>query len=400
MSPAAETPTSAVAPRRWGLIWAFSFAGWLGIWALLTFHMYIYSRSRGEPLSWPWTVTRLSEHLLWGVITPGILWLCWRFPLSGERWRSAVPLNVLIACAVSAAFVFPSQLARFLLSDALAEPSLYQPLSWTVFARSFVGALLLYIDPFLAAQAVHYAREVKSRELRASKLEARLAEAQLQVLRMQLHPHFLFNTLHTISALMHKDVKAADRMLALLGDLLRDSFDKIGAQAVSLQQELGFVERYLEIERTRFRDRLAVEIDVDPETLDAEVPNLILQPLVENAIRHGIERRMDAGRLRLSARREGGRLALTVQDDGPGLPPEAELAFRRGVGLANTQARLTQLYGADQRFELLNRPEGGLEVALSIPFRLHPPGGPEPSPDRVAAPDAAKGIAVATAAIR
>jgi len=169
---------------------------------------------------------------------------------------------------------------------------------------------------------------------------------------------------------------------------------------VSLKQELGFVERYLEIERTRFRDRLAFETDVDPETLDAEVPNLILQPLVENAIRHGIERRRDAGRVRLSARREGGRLALAVLDDGPGLPPEPELAFRRGVGLANTHARLTQLYGADQSFELLNRPEGGLEVVLSIPFRLHSPDGAEPRPARAPAPDAVKSSAVVTAAIR
>jgi signal transduction histidine kinase len=396
----AHEPTGpAVLPRRWGLIWAFSFAGWLGIWMLMTFHMYIYSRSRGEPLSWTWTVSRLSEHLLWGVITPGILWLCWRFPLSAERWRSAVPLNMLVAVSVSAAFVFPVHWARLFLSHALAEPGLYQAMSWTVFTRVFVGALLLYIDPFLAAQAIHYAREVKTRELRASRLEARLAEAQLQVLRMQLHPHFLFNTLHTISALMHKDVKAADRMLALLGDLLRDSFDKIGAQEVSLQQELGFLHRYLEIERTRFRDRLAVETDIDPETLDAEVPNLILQPLLENAIRHGIERRMGAGRIRLAARREGARLLLTIQDDGPGLPPEAELAFRRGIGLANTQARLNQLYGTDQSFELLNRPEGGLEVALSIPFRLRPPDR-ETSRDRSAVPGTAQAAAIAPAAVR
>jgi LytS/YehU family sensor histidine kinase len=198
---------------------------------------------------------------------------------------------------------------------------------------------------------------------------------------------------------MHKDVKAADRMLALLGDLLRDSFDKIGAQEVSLQQELGFLHRYLEIERTRFRDRLAVETDIDPETLDAEVPNLILQPLLENAIRHGIERRMGAGRIRLAARREGARLLLTIQDDGPGLPPEAELAFRRGIGLANTQARLNQLYGTDQSFELLNRPEGGLEVALSIPFRLRPPDR-ETSRDRSAVPGTAQAAAIAPAAVR
>ena len=192
------------------------------------------------------------------------------------------------------------------------------------------------------------------------------------MLRLQLHPHFLFNTLHTISALMHKDLRAADRMLALLGDLLRDSFERVGAQEVSLKQELGFLDRYLEIERTRFRDRLTVTLSVDPETLDAEVPNLLLQPLVENAIRHGLGKRQDAGHIEIVARRNFERLDLRIRDDGPGLPEGSETALRAGVGLANTQARLEQLYGSNHRFDLRNRPEGGLEVALEIPFRLRP----------------------------
>jgi two-component system, LytTR family, sensor kinase len=193
------------------------------------------------------------------------------------------------------------------------------------------------------------------------------------VLRLQLHPHFLFNTLHTISALMHKDLRAADRMLALLGDLLRDSFERVGAQEVSLKQELGFLDRYLEIERTRFRDRLSVTVRVDPEALDAVVPNLLLQPLVENAIRHGIGRRQDAGRIEISARRENDRLDVRIRDDGPGLPEGTETALRAGVGLANTAARLQQLYPNGHRFDLKNRPEGGLEVALEIPFRFAAP---------------------------
>jgi len=198
------------------------------------------------------------------------------------------------------------------------------------------------------------------------------------VLRLQLHPHFLFNTLHTISALMHKDLRAADRMLALLGDLLRDSFEKVGAQEVSLKQELGFLERYLEIERTRFRDRLTIRLDIDPETLDAEIPNLVLQPLVENAIRHGIGKRQDAGHIDIVARRKSERLDVRIRDDGPGLAQAPEVALRGGVGLANTADRLQQLYPNAHAFDLHNRPEGGLEVALEIPFKLHresPPSG-------------------------
>ena len=203
----------------------------------------------------------------------------------------------------------------------------------------------------------------------ASRLEAQLARAQLQVLRMQLHPHFLFNTLNTISALVHKDVRAADRMLALLGDLLRDSFEKLGAQEVALKQELNFLERYLEIEKARFQDRLIVRTEIASETLDALVPNLILQPLVENAIRHGISRRSGTGSIEVRAWREDGMLAVRIRDDGPGLPSEAVMASRGGVGLANSQARLEQLYGRAHRFDLTNRPEGGLDVTLAIPFR-------------------------------
>jgi LytS/YehU family sensor histidine kinase len=169
---------------------------------------------------------------------------------------------------------------------------------------------------------------------------------------------------------MHSDVKAADRILALLGDLLRDSLDKVGAQEVTLKQELEFVDRYLEIERTRFRDRLSVKTLVDPEAWDVPVPNLVLQPLVENAIRHGISRRAGAGHLVITAARAGDRLVLSVLDDGPGLPSEGMVRGRAGVGLANTQARLQQLYGAEASFELRSRAEGaGIEARIEIPVR-------------------------------
>ena len=217
--------------------------------------------------------------------------------------------------------------------------------------------------------AVDYYRKYRERELRASQLETRLAEAQLQVLKMQLHLHFLFNTLHAISTLMHRDVEAAERMLTRLSDLLRHSFESVGVQEVSLKQELEFLDRYVEIEKVRFGDRLAVEISVDPELLDARVPNLILQPLVENAIRHGIASRAAGGRIEIEVRRDNGMLDLEIRDNGPGLPAGDDGSEGiGGIGLANTRARLKQLYGARHRFELSEAAGGGLAVNLTIPL--------------------------------
>jgi LytS/YehU family sensor histidine kinase len=219
----------------------------------------------------------------------------------------------------------------------------------------------------------------REEELRGSRMEAQLAQAQLQALRMQLHPHFLFNTLNAVSALMHRDLDAAERMLARLSDFLRLTLETGGAHEVPLRQELDFLRRYLEIEQTRFADRLDVRVDVEPVTLDARVPNLILQPLVENAIRHGVARSSAAGRIEIAAHRRNGSLLLEVRDDGPGLPEGADRPEREGVGLTNTRARLRQLYGATSHLTLANRREGGLHVTLTLPFRTQPRGAEDPS---------------------
>lgn len=230
--------------------------------------------------------------------------------------------------------------------------------------------LAVYLAVVAAIYVMTYYESLHRHELAASRLESQLAQANLEMLKMQLHPHFLFNTLNAVSALMHRDVDAADRMIAQLSDLLRLALEKDRRHQVRLDAELDFLHRYLAIEQIRFHDRLQVEIDVAPVCLGAQVPRLILQPLVENAIRHGIAMRSAAGRLYISARRDDGRLLLTVADDGPGLPPGRPL--RPGVGLANTQARLEQLYGEDHALELINADEGGLEVRLEIPFETSP----------------------------
>jgi sensor histidine kinase YesM len=227
--------------------------------------------------------------------------------------------------------------------------------------------LLIYWIIVCVSLAFDYYRKFRDRELRAADLERRLAEARLMALQMQLNPHFLFNTLHTISALMHKDVEAADSMVARLSDLLRLALENTDANEVPLEQELDFLRRYLEIEQTRFGDRLAVNLDIAPETLTVPVPNLLLQPLVENAIRHGIEPHRRPGTITLRATRDGDWLRLQVSDNGGGVP--AGLAIQEGVGLANTRSRLQHLYGAAHRFDCARSAEGGFEVRVAVPFR-------------------------------
>ena len=218
------------------------------------------------------------------------------------------------------------------------------------------------------SHAVLYYRESKDRALRTAQLETRLVEAQLKTLQQQLHPHFLFNTLHAISALMHRDVEAADRTLMRLSDLLRLTLENIGQQEIPLQAELDFLAKYLQIEQTRFADRLVVRFDVQPETLDTLVPNLILQPLVENAIKHGVAKKTGPGHIDISARREGDKLRMEVRDDGVGLSEDALTALQKGIGVSTTRARLQHLFGADCRFEFHRQPSG-LSVVVVIPWQ-------------------------------
>ena len=233
--------------------------------------------------------------------------------------------------------------------------------------------LLIYGATIGMSYAVSYYFRFREREFRASQLESQLAQAQLQTLKMQLHPHFLFNTLNAIAGLVRDSRnKAAVNMLAGLSDLLRYTLENAGKQQVPLREELEFLELYLDIQQMRFSDRLRVELHIEPETLSALVPNLILQPLVENAIRHGISRRAAAGLVGVSANRDGGDLHIRIYDDGPGLKQDNGNRMVEGVGLSNTRARLKQLYSGEQNFSLAERPNGGVEAVLIIPFTVAP----------------------------
>ncbi|MBA2259836.1 MAG: histidine kinase [Acidobacteria bacterium] len=260
----------------------------------------------------------------------------------------------------------------------LASAGLAWQLS-TWLGRSITGfALLVLINCtcwYAAAAAVNYAllyyRQSRERAVRASHLETRLVEAQLKTLHQQLHPHFLFNTLHAISTLMHRDVDAADRTLVRLSDLLRLTLERLGEQEVTLGAELDFLRKYLEIERTRFADRLVVRYEVQPEALDALVPTLLLQPLVENAIKHGVARKTGAGHIDITARRDHDKLWIEVRDDGVGLSEDALTALQKGIGVSTTRARLQHQFGADYRFEF-HRLAQGVGVVVAVPWRVRP----------------------------
>jgi len=230
--------------------------------------------------------------------------------------------------------------------------------------------------------SIHFYRRFREREHRALVLETNLAHARLDTLRAQLQPHFLFNSLNAIAALLRRDPRLAEATLVSLSELLRLALSRSKTQEVALRDELEFVQRYLDIQRTRFGDKLRVEQDLAPETLECSVPTLLLQPLVENAIRHGIEPAERPGTVRLTAQKRNGRLSLTVEDDGVGLAtpdranlPEnssssgAPVPAKNGIGLANLRARLATLYGADQELEASPRPEGGFVVRIELPWR-------------------------------
>ena len=329
----------------------------------------------GRPASWRAALLYpVTDAAMWAVLGLAAIALARRFPLEQRRIMRGLAVHLPAALVLSlaegaAAFATFNALGLFAGGNAPAA---------RVMTLMMIGKLhtnvLTYASIVGLTHLVDYYRKYRDREVRSSKLEAKLARAELEVLKMQLHPHFLFNTLHAISTLMHRDVEAADRVLSRLGDLLRMAIADAGTQEVTLGHELEFVERYLEIQQIRFPERLRSTLDVAPEALDALVPSLVLQPLVENAVRHGIAPRTEGGELVIRAARRGEWLELAVEDDGPGLSGEG--VPKSGVGLANTHARLAQLYGSRFRFEMRNRAEGGLAILLVIPFRRGTEGAP------------------------
>jgi sensor histidine kinase YesM len=346
---------------------------------------YLSASRLGRSISWWYTLSySLFDWYVFAVLSVPVMWLARRFPIERSTWKRHVPLHL----AASAAFAVLFMLIRAWVAQVQGwfgdQTTTFAEAFQLLLVKVFHFNLIIYWVMLAVAHALKYYQEAQERQLRTSELERHLAQARLQALQMQLNPHFLFNTLHAISALMHKDVEAADSMIARLSDLLRYALESTDDQEVPLKQELAFLERYLEIEQTRFGDRLVVHKQIDPRTLEANVPNLILQPLVENAIRHGIEPHARRGEIYLAARRQGDTLLLEVRDNGGGLVSENG-APEEGVGLSNTRARLAELYGDRYRLEFRDAPGGGLAVHLAIPClpdhgsALPANGAPQPS---------------------
>ncbi len=351
-----------------------------------------------RPASFPLLLAlNLSYWYSWAILTPGIIWLARKFPFERRAWKLSALVHlagVFSATLLHVGLTVASRLAIFSLINEPSSPWWIE--AQRMFFLNFDWEMMTYWAIIGLSYTLWYQREAQDRTLRASQLETHLVAARLQALQRQLQPHFLFNTLNTISALMHRDVDAADNMIARLSDLLRLSLQTVGVQETTLKSELDFVSKYLEIEQTRFRDRLTVVFHVQPDTLDALVPNLILQPLVENSIKHGIAAKPSHGQIEIIARRSGttdggisqlpprarregsrdakadtaagGILELEVHDNGVGLSDARLSDFNRGVGLTNTRSRLQHLYGAAHRFEFRPREGGGLAVLIAIPF--------------------------------
>ena len=348
--------------KRW-LKWPLGVAFWTAIGLSFAFQFYVSSAKAGLDVSWKQAVGyALGDWYVFALLSIPVVWLAGKFPFeSGKRLMSLlvhVPCSLVFSLAY---MVLRAWVGQWQIEASFAEA--FQPL----LVKTWHFNLLIYWVIVAVSFAFDYYGKFRERELRAAELEKRLAQARLHALQMQLNPHFLFNSLHSISALMHQDVDAADRMIVRLSDLLRAALDNSGAQEVTLRNELKFLQSYLEIEKIRFGSRLTVQTDVPSDLLEARVPNLILQPLIENAIRHGIEPHAKPGRIELCAHLVNGDLTLEVCDNGAGVGDAASVS--EGIGLSNTRARLRTLYGDAHRFELGNRPEGGLRVRLTIPLR-------------------------------
>jgi hypothetical protein len=347
-------------------VWSASLGVWTAVAVLGAAVRYAYYFDRQHIAWWHSLAYSLTDDCLWALVTPPLLAFGVAFRLDREPWPR-LPLHLAVAIALPVLYWFPASALTHRVGLAFGHPAW----SWEVTRQEFVGAylsnLLVCAEILAVSQWLVLHRESGERAARAANLQTELARAQLQLLRLQLEPHFLFNTLHAIGALVRSDPDAAERMIVLLSDLLRRALQDMGGQEVALREEMEFLDRYLEIERVRFPDRLRVVRDVEPESLRALVPTLLLHPLVENAIRHGVSRRAEGGQVGIRARAVAGRLELRVWDDGPA--DGAAATRSSGIGLANTRARLEHLYGGAHRFELTRGGDGGMEVAVSLPFR-------------------------------
>jgi hypothetical protein len=347
----------------WGsvlIIWAI----WTALALLSVVGAVITFRQIGRPIEWRWLITwRLADWYTCAIFTPLLIWMARRWPIERGGWTRTVPLwiGVVSLCVILKYALLP-QLIRLLL------PQSHLPSFREMVSQNFIIESMIFWALIGVIHAILYYYRYREREKEAALLHGQLAEARLEALGAQLHPHFLFNTLQGISTLLHRDPDAADRMLARLSDLLRRTLRRAESQEVSLGDELETLDNYVAIQQVRFQDRLTVEKMIGPGAEEVLVPHFVLQPLVENAIEHGIARRAGAGRITIAASRNDDHLELSISDDGSGLDHSNDFPVE-GIGLGNTRRRLAALYGDRAALTLSPARGGGLRVDLVVPLR-------------------------------
>jgi two-component system LytT family sensor kinase len=356
-------PATPLLPGRQPTVGLLVLAGWtlvgLGYFSSMVFRP---ATSNPAAVGWPQQlVFALGTAWIWALLTPLVLWLTRGASLINAARHRSLVLYLLVGTG----FFLTSGVLEWGLGVATGMSTRDQ-LWTTLMSESVETRLLAFLAIVALSWSARYFALYRTRHLHASDLEARLAKTHLQVLKMQLQPHFLFNTLNAIAELVHTDPEAADQMITRLGRLLRLSLDHAGHQVVPLRQEVDFLRVYIEIEQVRFQDRLEIVWDLAFETLDAAVPTLLLQPVLENAVRHGVTPMAGRGRIVISSRHEADDLILEIRDNGRGLP-DAD-AFREGVGLRNIRERVDQLYGSRAHFSLIPVLGGGTLVTLRFPF--------------------------------
>jgi two-component system, LytTR family, sensor kinase len=380
---AANTKSDGSGDFRLWKVWALSFGVWSFVSLAYTVTIAQLYRSTGAPVNFLDILgLQCSQTLTYAPLTPVVFALANRYPVQRLNWAT----RSLLLLAGGLIFTVTQVALRGLTPYAFWDPHVRDWVSavdyrvhgfrihWYMYKALFLtnvvdDVIATYLPIVLIAHVTSYYRVFRARELRSSQLQAQLEKARLQALKSQLQPHFLFNTLNSISALMLTDVKAADRMITRLGDLLRTSLEDAGTQMTTLRHELEFVSCYIEIEKIRFEEKLNVIFDIAPETLDATVPHLLLQPLVDNAIKHGISKLLAGGEIRISAASDDMDLLLEVKDNGPGIRDLRD-SSSDGLGLRITRERLETIYGQYQSVQLLAFAEGGVAARVSIPLRL------------------------------
>jgi sensor histidine kinase YesM len=324
--------------------------------------IYFYNSSSSKPESWLLVIGRLAiANYLWAFLTPLVFWFGERLPVE----RGKIFRNLVLHFVLSLIFAAVQTVAYHLILGLIYKDGFEGLLRLTRFPGYFLNLVtngfVFYVGILALSHAAVYARKYRDREFR-------LQQAELQALKMQLHPHFLFNTLNAIAALVYTSPKDATKTISQLSDLLRTTLHSNKTQQITLKEELDFLRNYVHIQQTLLQDRLAVEWKIESETLDATIPNMLLQPLVENSIRHGIAPLEEGGRIMIRTHRQNEKLFIYVRDNGMGITGDNKRKSS-GVGLVNTRARLSHLYNEAHEFKLTEHPEGGLLVTISIPFQ-------------------------------